>query len=586
MFKNWFSTPIDDNKVVVDKEELVNIRGQLAAISLSQAIIEFDLKGNILFANENFLNTLGYRLEEIQGKHHGIFVDPQYRTSEDYKHFWDTIGKGEFKTGEFCRYTKEGKPIWIEASYNPIFDDNGKPYKVVKYATDITDKKNQNADYESQLAAISASQAVIAFKLDGTILDANKNFLDTLGYSINEIRGQHHSLFVDSHYRKSDEYKKFWQDLSQGKHFVGRFPRMHKNGSVVWIQANYSPIRDSSGKPYKVVKFATDITNEVLAEQQLQETIKEVNSAIEAASGKDLRKRIPTEGKFEGTLAISQGVNSLFDTMTQIIVQIRQASETVHVSAREISTGNSDLSVRTEQQAASLEETSSTMEEMTSTVSQNAKNAKRANELTSNAVSIATKGGELIEQVVNTMSSINNSSQKISDIIGMIDGIAFQTNILALNAAVEAARAGEQGRGFAVVASEVRSLAQRSANAAKEIKDLISESAHNIDSGNELVSESGETMKNIVNAIKQVNDIMTEIADASSEQSIALNEVSKTVSNMDEMTQQNAALVEEAAAASESLLAQADQLASDVNEYQLNDNENDSHSHLKKIANL
>jgi len=487
MFKNWFSTPVDDSKVVIDKDELINLRGQLAAISRSQAIIEFDLKGNILFANENFLNVLGYTLEEIQGKHHSIFVDPQYYASEDYKIFWNNIGKGEFQAGEFCRYSKEGKPVWIEASYNPIFDENGKPYKVVKYATDITDKKNQTADYESQLAAISASQAVIAFKLDGTILDANKNFLDTLGYSINEIRGQHHSLFVDSHYRKGDEYKKFWQDLSQGKHFVGRFPRVHKNGSGIWIQANYSPILDSSGKPYKVVKFASDITKEVLAEQQLQETIKQVNSAIEAASGKDLRKRIPTEGKFEGTLAISEGVNSLFDTMTQIIVQIRQASETVHVSAHEISTGNSDLSVRTEQQAASLEETSSTMEEMTSTVSQNAKNAKnakRANELTSNAVSIAIKGGELIEQVVNTMSSINHSSQKISDIIGMIDGIAFQTNILALNAAVEAARAGEQGRGFAVVASEVRSLAQRSANAAKEIKDLISESAHNINNGN------------------------------------------------------------------------------------------------------
>ena len=571
MLKNLFSRSLEENQVIVDKAELANLRGQLQAISRSQAIIEFDLKGNILFANDNFLNVLGYTLDEVQGKHHAIFVDQKYRGSNEYREFWRKLGEGEFQAGEFCRYSKSGDPIWIEASYNPVFDEEGKPFKVVKYATDVTEKKNINADYESQLEAISKSQAVISFELDGTIIDANDNFLSTLGYSIEEVRGRHHSIFVDKAYRESSEYRDFWRNLGNGEHAVGRFPRVHKNGSTVWIQANYSPIRDSSGEPYKVVKYASDITAQVEAEQQVQRTVAEINEVIDAASANDLTARVDIQGKSEMMLAVSRGVNSLLDTMTTVLIQIKNASDAVYVGAREISMGNTDLSSRTEQQASSLEETASSMELLTGMVRQNSDDANQANMLAANAVNVATEGGSLIEEVVKTMVAINDSSQKISDIIGMIDGIAFQTNILALNAAVEAARAGEQGRGFAVVASEVRTLAQRSANAAKEIKDLISESAAKIQDGNVLVDKSGDTMKEIVSAITQVNEIMSGIASASSEQSSSLSEIGKAVNQMDEMTQQNAALVEEAAAASESLLSQADQLAGSVNQFRIDD---------------
>lgn len=569
MLKSLFSKRLDDNQMIIAKDDWVNAQGQLNALTRSQAIIEFDLHGNILIANDNFLNALGYSLEEIQGKHHSIFVDNKYRNSREYKDFWAKLGNGEFHSGEFCRYTKNGEIIWIEASYNPIFDANNKPYKVVKFATDITEKKKQNSDYESQLDAISKSQAVISFELDGTIISANDNFLNALGYSLGEVEGKHHSLFVDSEYKKSEEYRNFWRSLANGEHFIGRYPRVHKSGKVIWIQANYSPIRDPSGTPYKVVKFATDITAEVEAEQQLQLTVSQVNAAIDAAVNNDLTQRVATEDKSDMMLSISLGVNSLLDTMTEIIINIKNASDAVYTGAREISNGNTDLSNRTEQQASSLEETASSMEELTGTVRQNADSAKQANTLASNAVTVAIDGGHLIEDVVKTMASINESSQKIADIIGMIDGIAFQTNILALNAAVEAARAGEQGRGFAVVASEVRTLAQRSANAAKDIKDLISESATKINNGNDLVNKSGNTMREVVSAIKQVNDIMAEIASASAEQSSGLDEIGKAVSQMDEMTQQNAALVEEAAAAAESLLSQADQLTSNVNQFEL-----------------
>jgi methyl-accepting chemotaxis protein len=306
----------------------------------------------------------------------------------------------------------------------------------------------------------------------------------------------------------------------------------------------------------------------------------EVNRVLGAIAKGDLTEKITAD--YSGTFGdLKDYCNSTTDSLSDIIGEIRSAAETIFTASSEIAQGNSDLSSRTEQQAANLEETASSMEELTSTVKLNADNAKQANVLAEQASTVASDGGMLIQQVVVTMSSINESSQKIADIIGVIDGIAFQTNILALNAAVEAARAGDQGRGFAVVASEVRTLAQRSANAAKDIKALISDSVKKIENGNSLVSKSGDTMKEIVTAIKRVNDIMAEIAAASVEQSSGIEEVSTAVSQMDEMTQQNAALVEEAAAAAESLQSQADQLTQRVSQFRLN---NDS-SHRAHQAN-
>ena len=308
--------------------------------------------------------------------------------------------------------------------------------------------------------------------------------------------------------------------------------------------------------------------NTITASSEL--ALEDINRVLTALAQGDLTERITEnyQGSFE---ALKEGCNQTVDNLSQMLSEIRDAAETIGTASSEISQGNTDLSSRTEQQASSLEETASSMEELTSTVRQNADNARQANTLAAKASDVAIEGGSLIEQVVQTMASINESAQKIADIIGVIDGIAFQTNILALNAAVEAARAGEQGRGFAVVASEVRTLAQRSANAAKDIKSLISDSVTKINNGNELVGKSGNTMKEIVTAIKRVNDIMSEIAAASAEQSAGLDEIGKAVTEMDEMTQQNAALVEAAAAAAESLIAQAAQLSTNVARFTLED---------------
>jgi methyl-accepting chemotaxis protein len=301
-----------------------------------------------------------------------------------------------------------------------------------------------------------------------------------------------------------------------------------------------------------------------------ERSLTDISRVLQAIADGDLTQRV--NATYQGTFEeLKEGCNQTANKLSEMLLEIRDASSTINTAADEISRGNTDLSSRTEEQASSLEETASSMEELSGTVRQNAENAQQANRLAAEASQVAVTGGDLIRQVVDTMASINESARQIADIIGVIDGIAFQTNILALNAAVEAARAGEQGRGFAVVASEVRSLAQRSANAAKDIKGLISDSVTKIGNGNHLVGRSGQTMQDIVVAIKRVNDLMSDIAAASVEQATGLDEVSKSVSQMDNMTQQNAALVEEAAAAAESLLSQANQLTSQVSKFKLDD---------------
>ena len=585
----------------IDQSEILIKSTMLNALDKAQAVIEFTPDGIIQNANDNFLNTLGYSLNEIVGNHHKMFCDASYVKSSEYSEFWRTLKSGKLHSGEFCRLDKQGKEVWIQASYNPVLDGDGKVIRVVKFATDITATKLKNSNYEGQINAINKAQAVIEFDLDGNILTANENFLNTVGYRLEEVQGKHHSMFVKDDYKRSTEYAQFWEQLRQGSMFNDEFERVGKEGKSVWIQASYNPIIDQNGRPYKVVKFALDITGRKQAisdiryamnelaqgnldckiEHEFEDEFQDLGNSINRFIG-DMRRIIGTindvmsrlsngdltaviEDEFEGEFQVlGDAINQFVNQMSGTIGSIYEAVETITTASSEIATGNSDLSSRTEQQASSLEETASSMEELTGTVKLNAENAEQANALASQSCDIATKGGDLIRQVVDTMSSINASAQEISDIIGVIDGIAFQTNILALNAAVEAARAGEQGRGFAVVASEVRSLAQRSAEAAKEIKELISGSVSKIDGGNKLVNQSGDTMEEVVTSIKRVNDIMSEIAAASSEQASGIEEVSKAVVQMDEMTQQNAALVEEAAAAAESLQQQAGGLSERV----------------------
>src|SRR5579862_348414 len=296
---------------------------------------------------------------------------------------------------------------------------------------------------------------------------------------------------------------------------------------------------------------------------------KAMDEVVSAGLAGDLTARIDTSDKTGATKTLADGINKLSDRLLEIVVQMKDTSEAVYTAAREIATGNANLSQRTEEQASSLEETAASMEELTATVKQNDENARQANQLAVGAREVATKGGEAVTQVVDTMASINESARKIVDIISVIDGIAFQTNILALNAAVEAARAGEQGRGFAVVAGEVRSLAQRSAGAAKEIKTLISDAVEKTNAGSRQVDSAGATMTEIVDSVRRVTDIMSEIAAASKEQLTGIEQVNAAIMQMDQTTQQNAALVEEAAASASSLEEQASNLVDGVAAFKL-----------------
>ena len=425
------------------------------------------------------------------------------------------------------------------------------------------------AENQGQLNAVNKTQAVIEMQMDGTILSANENFLRTVGYSLDEIKGRNHSMLVDAAQRNSDEYRRHWDKLRRGESDSGRYQRIAKGDRRLFLDGSYNPIIGTDGKPYKVAKYASDVTTQVELNKAMETAVAQTEDVAKAASDGDLTARLSTSDKQGDLRKMADAINGLLASMADVVTKVKGAATEVHRGAEEISQGNANLSQRTEEQSSSLEETASSMEEMTSTVKQNADNAGQANQLATAARDQAEKGGMVVGKAVQAMTEINESSKKIADIISVIDEIAFQTNLLALNAAVEAARAGEQGRGFAVVASEVRSLAGRSATAAKEIKDLIQDSVKKVDDGSVLVTQSGQTLEQIVSSVKKVSDIVAEIAAASREQSSGIEQVNRAVMQMDEMTQQNAALVEEATAASQSMADQARDLNQMMGRYRV-----------------
>ena len=420
------------------------LQSQIDALHKAQAIIEFTLDGQIVAANDNFLEALGYTNDEIIGQHHRIFVEPTQRESEDYLAFWRKLGAGESQSGIYKRIAKGGREVWIQGSYSAILDAFGRPSKIIKHAIDVTDERRKAADMEGRLAAIDRAQAVISFDLDGIILDANDNFLAALGYRREDVVGRHHKLFVDPNERESEGYREFWLRLRRGEYHAGLFRRIRRGGGSVWIQASYNPIFDMDGRPFKVVKYATDVTEQTRAVQALQSAL-----------------------------------GSLSDTVPAIAGQ-----------------------------------------------------AQSANQLAHEASSSASTGGSIVDQLVDTIGHINQRAQSMTEIIGVMDSIAFQTNILAINAAVEAAHAGAQGKGFGVVAQEVRALAQRSAQSAKEIRELVQNAIDSLADGSQRARQAGEAMHAIVASAAEVNQRVAQIADAAHSQASGIAQVTLAIDQL------------------------------------------------------
>ena len=532
----------------------------MQAICRSQAVIWFTPDGVVIDANDNFCNALGYRRDEIVGKHHRLFCDEGYVRSADYQAFWDRLRSGSFNHGQYRRLSKTGGDVWIEATYNPVFSGS-RVERIMKIATDITKTKEAALLDEQRLVAIGKSQAIIEFTPTGTILNANDNFLSTMGYALDEIVGKQHSIFCEPAYAQSADYRQFWSELGAGEFFSQSFVRFGKGGRKVWIQAAYTPVRNRAGEVERIIKVATDISARM-------QSVEKIGEAIERLATGDLTVQVGAgiDASLERTRL---DFNAAVSSLNQTIQTIMASAGNLTANARVIENVSSNIATNAEKQAASIEETAAALEELTTTVKDASSRAGDAGRLVAETRRDAESSGAIVKDATVAMEDIEKSSGQIANIIGVIDEIAFQTNLLALNAGVEAARAGDAGKGFAVVATEVRELAQRSAKAAKEIKALIGSSTAAVKHGVSLVDRTAESLKVIVDRMRDIDANVSAISVSSTEQASGITEINSAINVLDGGTQRNAATVEEANAASRSLASEAEALTQLIGKFKV-----------------
>ncbi len=440
-------------------------RAVMAALSASQAVIEFTPAGTILTANANFLALSGYSLDEIRGRHHSLFCAADQATGEDYRRFWQDLANGEFQAAAFKRFGKGGRVMWLQATYNPIQDSAGKVVKVIKFASDITEAKQREIDFAGKVDAIGRAQAVIEFTTAGHVLSANSNFLDAMGYALSEIQGKPHAQFCDPAYAASAEYRHFWDELRRGRFQAGEFRRLGKGGREVFIQANYNPILDDTGAVVKIVKFATDVTDMVRRRRRNDELGQTIH------------------GELGGVMTSVDEANRMTATAASVSGETSSVIDAMAAAAEELNQSVRDIADNMSQARGGVESVF--------------KHAETANA---------------------QATTLNASAAAMTNVVTLIQGIAGQINLLALNASIESARAGDAGRGFAVVASEVKSLAHQ---AAQSTQTIAGEIANMQTVTNEVVNALGlistsmntvlENVASVASAIEQQNAVTGEI---------------------------------------------------------------------------
>lgn len=559
--------------ITASKLKNAEFESKIDAIGKSQAVIEFHLDGTIITANENFLSTTGYTIAEIQGKHHRIFCEEGYANSTEYKHFWKKLGAGEFDSGEYKRVTKSGSEVWLNASYNPIFDSNGIPFKVVKFASDVSAIKLKNTEYEGKVSAISKAQAVIEFDTNGIVLDANENFLDTMDYALDEIKGEHHRMFCDGDYVASSDYKKFWQKLNRGEFDGGRYKRIGNHGKVVWIQATYNPILDLNGKLSRVVKFAIDITEQVNLENSVKakaqsdsDKVNQLLDSVGRAAQGDLTCDIKAEGS-EPIDLLAGGIKKMIGDLRAVINNVVTAANDFSDSSKAIAERSNGVAIGAQALGATVEEMNASIDGLTSSISSIADSTHNANQLAKSTQHEAEVGAKAVAKSIEAMDLINRSSEDIGEIVKVISEIASQTNMLAFNAAIEAARAGEHGLGFSVVADEVRKLAERSSLATKEISKLINESVKRVSMGSEISRQASDAFDKIVSGVAKTTLAISDISQAANDQSLTAKEVSVAIQHIAEEAEKSAATCDSIARSTDGLNLSAGELNKTVSKF-------------------